>query len=134
MDVMTSTNDDIEQAGISPEITEHGWGRIVIEGDRVYKDVKLFPGGAREWDWTETGTSHSPGIQAADVEELLERGARVIILSKGRLNRLSVQPETLSFLEDRRVEVHVLSTDRAVRLYNEMRREHPVGALIHSTC
>ncbi|NOY05391.1 MAG: hypothetical protein GXO82_01965 [Chlorobi bacterium] len=119
---------------MSPEITEHGWGRIVVEGDRVYKDVKLFPGGAREWDWMETGTSHSPGVQPADVEELLESGARVIILSKGRFNRLRIQPETLSLLEDRRVEVHVLSTDRAVSLYNELRREHPVGALIHSTC
>ena len=131
---MTFNNNELEQARLSPEITEHGWGRIVVEGDRVYKDVKLFPGGAREWDWTETGTSHSPGIQPADVEELLEHGACVIILSKGRFNRLLVQPETLAFLEAHRVEVHVLPTARAVSLYNKMRPHHPVGALIHSTC
>jgi hypothetical protein len=38
------------------------------------KDFKLYPGGGREWDWTETNTGHVPGIQPADVEELLEHG------------------------------------------------------------
>jgi len=34
--------------------------------------AKLFPGGLREWDWRETGTRHVPGIQHADVQELIE--------------------------------------------------------------
>ena len=32
------------------------------------KDFKLYPGGGRKWDWTETGTQHQPGIQPADVK------------------------------------------------------------------
>lgn len=118
----------------SPRIESQAWGTIEVEGQGSFKDVKLFPGGAREWDWGETGTSHIPGIQMADVEELLEKGAEVVILSQGMLERLQVRPETVQELQARNVQVHVLPTQRAVRLYNEISRTKPVGALIHSTC
>jgi hypothetical protein len=67
----------------------------------AFKDAKLFPGGAREWDWSETGTAHVPGIQPTDVTELLEHGATVVVLSKGVYERLRVCPETLKMLSDR---------------------------------
>jgi hypothetical protein len=58
----------------SPLITHLSWGRLEVAGGRRFKDAKLFPGGSREWDWSETGTDHVPGIQSEDVEELLEHG------------------------------------------------------------
>lgn len=118
----------------SPRIESQAWGTIEVEGQGSFKDVKLFPGGAREWDWGETGTSHIPGIHMADVEELLEKGAEVVILSQGMLERLQVRPEIVQELQARNVQVHVLPTQGAVRLYNEISRTKPVGALIHSTC
>ncbi len=79
----------------SPKITELSWGRVIVEGyPNPFKDVKLFPGGAREWDWTETGTRHVPGIQPADISELLKKGARRVILSTGMQQRLLVKPDT----------------------------------------
>jgi hypothetical protein len=100
-----------------------------------FKDAKLYPGGAREWDWRETGTSHDPGIQPADVEELLDHGARVIVLARGMNGRLQVKDETLQRLDDAGVEVHVHSTEEAVETYNELRSDGvPVGGLFHSTC
>lgn len=119
----------------SPRITHDSWARLKVEGQsQEFKDAKLYPGGAREWDWTETGTRHVPGIQPADVEELLEHGAREVILSRGRLRALQVKDETLEMLEERGVAVQVLPTSRAVERYNELAAEKPVGALIHSTC
>ncbi len=106
-----------------------------MEGQEgAFKDAKLFPGGAREWDWRETGTRHVPGIQPADVEELLERGATEVVLSKGVYKRLRVCPETLELLERRSIPVHVLPTPEAVERYNELCGERAVGALIHTTC
>ena len=93
-----------------------------------------YPGGAREWNWKETGTSHSPGIQLADVEELLEHGACEVILTRGMLGNLKVPAETISALEARGVTVHVAHTPTAIRLYNQLREKVAVGALIHSTC
>lgn len=119
----------------SPRIVDLAWGRIEIEGhQRPFKDAKLYPGGAREWDWRETGTVHTPGIQPADVEELLTHGADVIVLSTGVYKRLGVCPETLQELDKAAVDAHVLQTDDAVRVYNELSEAHRVGALIHSTC
>jgi hypothetical protein len=119
----------------SPRVTHLSWGRIEVEGrHHPFKDAKLFPGGAREWNWRETGTQHSPGIQPADVEELLEHGVDVVVLATGVYRRLRVRPETLQLLADHEVDVHVLRTPKAVELYNELQADMRVGALIHTTC
>ena len=99
-----------------------------------YKDAKLFPGGSREWDWRETGTGHVPGIQPADVQELLEHGAKVIVLSRGMLQCLQVPSETLDFLKEQNIPAHVLPTEEAVELYNQLADKEPVGGLFHTTC
>ena len=124
----------MEQQVCSPRITHLSWGRMEVDDARSFKDAKLFPGGAREWDWRETGTAHVPGIQPADVEELLEHGATAVVLSKGILERLQVCPETLRMLKERGVPAHVLQTEEAVRFYNELRANERVGGLFHSTC
>ncbi len=118
----------------SPHITHLSWGHITIKNDLKFKDAKLYPGGAKEWDWTETGTHHSPGIQPVDVAELTENGADVIVLSRGMLKRLKVCPGTLEHLEKKNITTHILPTKEAVILYNELRMNHPVGGLFHSTC
>lgn len=93
-----------------------------------------FPGGSREWNWRETGTSHQPGIQIADVKELLKRGAKVVILSRGMAQCLQVPRETLEFLQDRQVSAHVLPTPEAVETYNKLAEKEAVGGLFHTTC
>ena len=118
----------------SPRITHLSWGRLEVEGYPPFKDAKVFPGGAREWDWHETGTRHVPGIQPADVEELIDHGAEAVVLSKGIWERLQVRPETLKLLADRGIIVEVLQTEAAVQRFNELRDTVPVGALFHSTC
>jgi len=124
----------MEQSVSSPRITHLKWGSLEIEGNNRFKDAKLYPGGAREWNWRETGTHHVPGIQPADVEELLFHGANAVILSKGMLERLQVCPETLQMLEGRNIPVYVLQTQLAVKLYNELQHKEQIGGLFHSTC
>jgi len=118
----------------SPRILTVSWGRIAIDGFGTFRDVKLFPGGCREWNWRETGTSHSPGIQPADVEELLNCGARHVVLSRGMAGALGVCPETLQLLRDRGIAVYHLPTDKAVSVYNRLRETQPAGGLFHTTC
>lgn len=119
----------------APEILDCQWGALRIAGVGAFKDAKLWPGGAREWDWNETGTRHEPGIQPTDVRELLERGATTIVLSRGVLSMLQVRPETLRELEAAQVTALVLPTPEAVQTYNRLVADGvAVGALIHSTC
>jgi hypothetical protein len=119
----------------SPRINHVSWGRLEVEGRaEPYKDAKLFPGGSREWNWQETGSGHSPGIQPADVQELLDHNAKVIVLSRGMKECLHVPRETLDFLKEREVAAHVLPTAEAVELYNQLAEKEPVGGLFHTTC
>ena len=119
----------------SPRIDNKRRGRVQVEGySKHFKDVKLYPGGAREWDWRETGTRHKPGIQPDDVQELLDHGADVVILSTGMQERLKVSSPTIQMLAEKNVEALVLNTKEAVERYNELRESIPVAALIHSTC
>lgn len=121
--------------GDPPAIAADAWGRIELEDGRTFKDVKLWPGGAREWDWRETGTGHGPGIQPADVDELLEHEAEVVVLTRGRLGRLRIPDETLARLEEAGVEAVVLKTAEALERYEELREQgRAVAALVHSTC
>jgi hypothetical protein len=105
-----------------------------VDGLGVGKDFKLYPGGGRAWDWSETGTQHRPGTQPTDVEELVAHGATVVVLSRGMDLRLQVDPATLTYLEARSVEVHVAETGEAVRIYNRLADTVPVAGLFHSTC
>lgn len=118
----------------SPRITGLAWGRIELEGIGTFRDAKVFSGGAREWDWTETGTDHRPGIQPADIAELLAHGATTIILSQGMLGRLQVAPETLAGLAERGARTLVLPTRQAVELDNRLRGHERVAGLFHTTC
>jgi len=121
-------------SSISPKITKLSWGKIEIDGNQLFKDIKLFPGGCRRWNWRETGTEHSPGIQYSDIHELIENGAEILILSKGVLGKLEVQEELVFRLESEGIVVHVLRTKKAVQLYNKLFDNEKVGALLHTTC
>jgi hypothetical protein len=119
----------------SPRIEDLAWGMMKIEGIGTGKDFKLWPGGGREWDWRETGTRHVPGIQPADVEELVAAGCRTVVLSRGMQLKLETCPETLELLRSKGIEVHVAETGEAAELYNRLAEDgKSVGGLFHSTC
>jgi hypothetical protein len=115
----------------SPRISHLSRGHIEVEGHPPFKDAKIFPGGAREWDWRETGTRHVPGIQAADVQDLVDHGATTVVLSKGVWERLQVCPETLEVLAKKGIQVEVLQTEAAVERFNVLREDTAVGGLFH---
>lgn len=118
----------------SPKITSFSWGHLETSDGNSYKDAKLYPGGSEEWDWNETGTSHVPGIQPADVQALLDHNCEVIILSKGVNERLQTKEETRRLLEEKQLEYKILQTEEAISEYNDLAETKKVGALIHSTC
>jgi hypothetical protein len=118
----------------SPLVRELDWGRVDTEAG-AFRDAKLWPGGGRGWDWNETGTAHVPGIQPADVAEMLDHGATRVVLSQGHQRRLQVTEAALAAVAERGAHAEVLPTGEAVARYNELAAAgEPVGALLHSTC
>jgi hypothetical protein len=119
----------------SPQILSSGWGKMKVAGLATGRDFKLWPGGGRNWDWSEHGTGHGRGVQREDVAELLAHGCRVVILTTGRFRRLRVPESTVRFLQDQAVEVVVTDTKSGVMRYNQLAAEGiAVGGLFHSTC
>ena len=119
-------------------ITDLSWGKmeVSIDGDKqVFKDCKVWPGGAREWRWGETGTHHSPGIQPADIEEILSHNVEEVVLGRGQFGRLGVSNETEVFLHEQGISYYVEMTRKAVDLFNKLARQGKrVGGVFHSTC
>ena len=119
-------------------ITNLTWGNMEVNvaGEKqTFKDCKIWPGGAREWSWDETGTHHSPGIQPADIEEILEKNVEEIVLGRGQLGRLGVAAETRESLDAHGVLYHIEKTKKAVTLFNDLVRQGKrVGGVFHSTC
>ncbi|MCY3023299.1 MAG: Mth938-like domain-containing protein [Planctomycetota bacterium] len=119
----------------SPRIIASSWGKLEVEGLGIGKDFKLYPGGGRPWDWRETGTQHSPGIQPADIQELIDQGCVVIVLTRGRQLALQVCPETIKLLEEKRIRYHSAETGAAIELYSQLAAKgEALGGLFHSTC
>jgi hypothetical protein len=90
--------------------------------------------GRRAWDWNETNTHHVPGIQPADGEELLAKGSKIVVLSRGMQLALQTCPETLQMLRDKRILWYIKETRKAAELYNNLAERELVGGLFHSTC
>ncbi len=119
----------------SPSINHISWSRMDVEGVGKGKDFKLWPGGGRQWDWRETGTHHVPGIQPADVKELLDNGSQIIVLSRGMWLALQTCQETIDLLDGKHIPVHIAETKAAADIYNELASDgEAVGGLFHSTC
>ena len=124
-----------QNTGQSPRIAKISWGKMDIEDIGLGKDFKLWPGGGRAWDWNETNTHHTPGIQIADVEELINHGTEVVILSRGMLLALQTCKVTKQLLEKESITFHMLETKMAASLYNKLIDDGvAVGGLFHSTC
>ncbi|HEU0037236.1 MAG TPA: MTH938/NDUFAF3 family protein [Kofleriaceae bacterium] len=115
-------------------IASFQWGQIVDAEQRIFKDARLFPGGVEEWDWRKTGTRHNPGIQIADLEDLLATKPDVVILSRGVDLVLQVPQATIDFARAHATTVLVLQSEQAVTEYNRRIAHERVVALIHSTC
>ena len=115
-------------------IASFQWGQIVDSGGRVFKDARLFPGGVEEWDWRKTGTRHDPGIQIADLADLVASGPDVVILSRGVDLVLQVPQATIDYARKHEATVLVLQSEEAVSEYNRRIAKERVVALVHSTC
>jgi hypothetical protein len=124
---------------MAPKIldNEHCWGELELEGyGTLTHDVKLFPGGFKEWKWGDTLMRHQSGIRIADVQDLLDEGCTTIILAMGYESRVQVHDETLPFLESKEIQVYVLENKLAIKMYNNVLEQGraDVGMMFHLKC
>ncbi|XP_078478663.1 mth938 domain-containing protein isoform X2 [Lampetra planeri] len=85
----------------SPRVEALRWGELRVSGAScVYKDCKVWPGGSRAWDWRETGTDHRPGVQPADLQEVLDAGIETLVIGCGMNQALQISLWRRRFVKD----------------------------------
>ena len=125
----------MKQSSQSPLIIHLEWGNMKVESFGQAKDFKLWPGGAKAWDWRESNTHHRPGIQLQDIQFLAGKGCECIILSKGMLQQLETSQSVIDWCRSNDIKLHIEQTEVARELYNRLaKRGVKVGGLFHSTC
>jgi len=114
------------------------WGRIGMSDGSSFKDVRVSPLGATEWDWGTYGMSHVPGVVPAVIDGLIKEGCRHIIIGSGMNGRLQVSEATVAFILQQASDVIVVvcKTPAAISYYNLQVRvgNGRVGGVFHSTC
>lgn len=118
----------------TPTIERLEWGSVHTSVG-TFRDARLWPGGGRDWDWRETGTHHSPGVQVADLAQLLDHAVEVVVIGCGQRRRLGVTDAARQAVADAGASLEVLESSAAVARHNELVDEDvAVATLVHSTC
>jgi hypothetical protein len=111
-------------------IESHGFGYIVIDGQRYTSDVIIYPDRVQS-DWVRT-TGHR--LELDDLGPILEQDARTLVVGTGYYGLVTVPSETLDDLESAGFEVIVERTSEACVTYNHLVEMGPVIAALHLTC
>ncbi|NXC08431.1 AAMDC protein, partial [Orthonyx spaldingii] len=78
---------------------------------------------------------HSPGVQPADLEEVIKKGVKTVVIGRGMSEALQVPASTVDYLKKQGIDVLVLQTEKAVVEYNALAAQGvKVGGVFHSTC
>ena len=112
------------------------FGTVMIDG-KVHKDVLVVGDAVRDREdmklgWFDSNSHHS--VYEHELSKLLEGKPEVIIIGDGYSNVLEVPIRIVNEIRQRKIELIVLDTPKAVEEYNKLSKTRKVNALIHSTC
>jgi hypothetical protein len=112
-----------------PRLEDYRFGRLVIDGEEQTSDVIVLPDRVLN-DWWRTDGHR---LVLSDLDDVVEELPERLVVGTGAYGRMRPDPEALEELRRRGVEVEVLPTDEAVRLYAELDPRRTAAAL-HLTC
>jgi hypothetical protein len=110
-------------------IEGYRFGRVMVDGREETHDVVVLPQRViRNW-WRREGHA----LVREDLDDVLDELPSRLIVGTGASGQMRPDPGTLEDLRRRGIEVHVVRTDEAVRLFSE---SDPVttAAALHLTC
>jgi len=112
-----------------PRIEGYDFGRIVVDGEELTRDVIILPDRLLTNWWRADGHR----LALADLDEVLGELPDQLVIGTGAYAQMRPDPETLEQLRQRGVEVEALPTGDAVRRYGELDPRRTAAAL-HLTC
>ena len=120
---------------MKPRIDATQFGSITVAGQRWDHDVLIRLDGTVEKRKKKLskevyGTSHL--ISLAEIQHVFQGGAQVLVIGAGQSGLVSLDEQSLKFLEQQGCEVLLLPTPEAIEAWNEVRGK--VIGLFHVTC
>jgi hypothetical protein len=117
--------------GAKMRIDSYSFGRITIDGQTYTRDVIILPD--RVWDgwWRQEGHN----LSVADLHEALNATPDVLVVGTGAFNLMKVPAPTRDEVEGRRIDLHVVNTKKAIKLYNDLAAGGKrIVAALHLSC
>lgn len=117
------------------KIEHYSFGRITIDGKIYSSDVIIYPADRRvdpSW-WRKEGHL----LQPDDLIDIIAARPDILIIGTGYSGVMVVPRETIDYVGERGIELHVEKTSKAVELFNRLQSERPdkvIIAALHLTC
>jgi len=112
-------------------INSYSFGRITINGKVYTSDIIIFPDGSIQDSWRR---KEGHILATLDIINLIEANPQLIIVGTGASNLMKVKNEIPEILRTKGIQLKILPTEQAVKLYNETYQNQKTGACFHLTC
>jgi hypothetical protein len=111
-------------------IEHYSFGSIRIDGKTYTSDVIIYPDKVAPSWWRKEGHS----LHIVDLKDVINVKPEILIIGTGYSGAMVVPEETISYLKTKGIEVHVTRTEKAVELFNKLRKGKKTVAALHLTC
>jgi len=111
-------------------IDSYEYGTVIIDGQSYRTDLLIWPGRIKHDWWRQE--AHL--LQLPDVAEALAAAPQVLVVGTGAYGRMELDPELVSHLRERGIELVARPTGEACQLINELDGQRPLAAALHITC
>ena len=120
---------------MKPTLTGTGFGWIDIGEHRISHDILIRLDGEvikrkKKLSKEIYGTSHM--ISLAEAQYIYQDGADTLLIGAGHFGRVQLSPEAAEFFKDKKCQVDIFPTPRAVQTWN-LSKGKLIG-LFHITC
>lgn len=111
-------------------ISNYSFGKITVDGETFTQDLIIFPDKVMPSWWRQQGHSLSPD----DLMEVIESAPDILMVGTGYSGVMKVPDDTVSYLEQKGIEVQINATAGAVEAFNHAPEDKKVIAALHLTC
>ena len=112
-------------------IEEYEFGRIVIQGKLYTSDVIVHKNGVEEGWWRKEGHK----VCMDDIKRILDLNPEIVVFGTGAYGRVKVEDEVIKYLKKNGIDVYVLETEEAVKLFESLLKQGKnVVLAAHLTC
>ncbi len=110
-------------------ITHYSFGKIVVDGKTFGYDIAILPDKSiKKW---KVKVSHA--FQLSDIKDLIDDSTKILIIGIGANKDCSITDEIVDFSKSKGVQLEVLDTYEAVRLFNTLPKLG-LSACFHLNC